>query len=148
MKIHYPIISATFTCLATARKNETARSDVIVPFGLHVWKSFTCGRRVGKHLLCRLANKKLYGIGKHVHWLQISRIWQLPFMPLMLVPWIMDRTAHCKVHPEQTCTDVYSMSWCHMCKVTVTQISHRFPKHNAEKHFGDYHLILHVSASA
>jgi len=35
----------TFTCQATARKNETARSDVIVPFGLHVWKSFTCGRR-------------------------------------------------------------------------------------------------------
>jgi len=43
-----------FTCQAPVRKNETARSDVIVPFGLHVWKSFTRGRRVVKHLLCRL----------------------------------------------------------------------------------------------
>jgi len=30
---------------------------------------------------------------------QISRIWQLLFMPLMLVPWIMDHAAHCKIHP-------------------------------------------------
>ena len=36
----------TFTCQATVRKNDTACSDVIIPFGLHVWKSFTCGRRV------------------------------------------------------------------------------------------------------
>jgi len=50
MKLSY----TTFTCQATVRKNETARSDVIVPFGLHVWKSFTCGRRVGRHLLCRI----------------------------------------------------------------------------------------------
>jgi len=27
----------SFTCQATVRQNETARSDVIVPFGLHVW---------------------------------------------------------------------------------------------------------------
>jgi len=26
----------TFTCQATVRKNETGRSNVIVPFGLHV----------------------------------------------------------------------------------------------------------------
>jgi len=39
---------ATFTCQATVHKNEKACSDVIVPFGLHVWKSFTCGRRVGE----------------------------------------------------------------------------------------------------
>ena len=39
-----------------------------------VWKSFTCGRRVGEHLLCRLVNKGLYGVGKHAHWLQISLI--------------------------------------------------------------------------
>jgi len=92
----------TFTCQATLRKNETACSDVIVPFGLHlhVWKSFTCGRRVGIHLLCRLVKKGLHGVGKHVHWLQISRIWQLLFMPLMtLVPWIMDHAAYCKIHP-------------------------------------------------
>ena len=31
-------------------------------------KSLTCGRRVGKHILCRLVNKELYGVGKHVHW--------------------------------------------------------------------------------
>jgi len=31
---------------------------------------------------------------------------------------------------------------------TGIQISHRFLKHNAEKDFGDYRLILHVSASA
>ena len=31
--------------------------------------------------------------------------------------------------------------------VTGIQISHRFPEHNANKHFGDYRLILHVSAS-
>jgi len=35
-----------------------------------------------------------------------------------------------------------------MCKVTGKQISHRFPGHNTEKHFGDYRLILHVAASA
>jgi len=35
-----------------------------------------------------------------------------------------------------------------MCKVTGKHISHRFPKHNAEKHFGDNRLVLHVSASA
>jgi len=35
-----------------------------------------------------------------------------------------------------------------MCKVTSIQISHRFPKHNAEKDFGGYRLILHVAASA
>jgi len=65
-----------------------------------VWKSFTCGRRVGKHLLCRLVKKGLYGVGKHAHWLQISRIWQLMFMPLAkLVPWIMDHAAPCKIHP-------------------------------------------------
>ena len=34
-----------------------------------------------------------------------------------------------------------------MCKVTNKQVSHRFPKHNTEKHFGDYRLILHVSTS-
>ena len=114
-----------------------------------VWKSFTCGRRVDEHLLCRLVNKGLYGVGKHAHWLQISRSWQLLFMPVMkLVTWTMDRAAHCKIHPYQTCTDVYSMRWCHMCTVTGLQISHRFPEHNAEKQFGDYRLILHVSASA
>jgi len=90
----------TFTCQATVRKNETVSSDVIVPFGLHVWKSFTCGRHVGEHLLCTLVNKGLYGVGRHVHWLQISRIWQLLFMPLMkLVPWIMHHAAHCKIIP-------------------------------------------------
>jgi len=31
-------------------------------------KSFTCGRRVGKHPLCRLVNKGLHGVGKHLHW--------------------------------------------------------------------------------
>jgi len=42
---------------------------------------------------------------------QISRIWQLLFMPLMnLVLSIMDHAAHCKIHPLQTCTDVCSMS--------------------------------------
>jgi len=35
-----------------------------------------------------------------------------------------------------------------MCKDTVIQISHRFPKHNAEKHFGDYRLTFHVSTNA
>jgi len=35
-----------------------------------------------------------------------------------------------------------------MCKVTGIQISQRFPKRNAEKHFGDYLLIWYVSASA
>jgi len=65
-----------------------------------VWKSFTCGRRVSEHLLCTLVNKGLYGVGKHAHWLQISRSWQLLFMPVMkLVPWIKDRAAHCKIHP-------------------------------------------------
>jgi len=65
-----------------------------------VWKSFTCSRRVGEHLLCRLVNKGLYGVGKHAHWLQISQSWQLLFMPVMkLVPWTMDRAAHCKIHP-------------------------------------------------
>jgi len=65
-----------------------------------VWKSFTCGRRVGEHLLCRLVNKGLYRVGKHAHWLQISQSWQLLFMPVMkLVPWTMDRAAHCKIHP-------------------------------------------------
>jgi len=29
-----------FACQATVRKNETTPSDVIVLFGLHVWKSF------------------------------------------------------------------------------------------------------------
>jgi len=132
------------------RKNETARFDVIVPFSLHVWKSFTCGKCVGKHLpvLCRLVIKGLHGVEKHVHWLQISRIWQLLFMPLMLVPWIVDRAAHCKIHPQQTRTDVYSMRSCHMCKVTGIQILHRFRKPNAEKQVGDYRLILHVSISA
>jgi len=43
-----------FTCQATVRKNETASSDIIALFGLHVWKSFTCGRHIGKHLLYRL----------------------------------------------------------------------------------------------
>jgi len=28
-------------------------------------KSFTCGRRVGKHPLCRLVNKRLHGVGRH-----------------------------------------------------------------------------------
>jgi len=59
----------TFTCQAAVRKNETARSDVIVAFGLHVWKSFACGRRVGQHLLCtacRPVNKGLHGVGKQV----------------------------------------------------------------------------------
>jgi len=55
---------------------------------------------------------------------QISRIWQLLFMPLMkLVLWIMDRAVPCKIHPQQTCTDVYIMRWCHICKVTGIQIS-------------------------
>jgi len=31
-------------------------------------KSFTWGRRVGKHPLCSLVNKGLHGVGKHVHW--------------------------------------------------------------------------------
>jgi len=31
---------ATFTCQVTVRKIETARSDVIVPFGLHCLKVF------------------------------------------------------------------------------------------------------------
>ena len=45
------------------------------------------------------------------------------FMPLMtLVLWIMDHAAHCKIQPKQTGTDVYSMRWCHMCKVTDIQI--------------------------
>ena len=39
-----------------------------VPFGLHVWKSLKCGRRVAKRVLCRLVNKGLYGIGQHVYW--------------------------------------------------------------------------------
>jgi len=44
-------------------------------------------------------------------------------MPVMnLVLWIMDHVAHCKIHPQQTCSDVYSMSWCRMCKVTGRQI--------------------------
>jgi len=60
----------TFTCQATVGKYETARSDVIVRFGLHVWKRFKqmYGRRVAKHLLCRLVNKGLYGAGKYVYW--------------------------------------------------------------------------------
>jgi len=33
-------------------------------------------------------------------------------------------------------------------QVTGIQISHRFPKHIAEKHFGDYHLMFHVSTNA
>jgi len=57
-----------FTCQATVRKNETACSDVIVPSSLHVWKSFTCGRHIGKHLLRRLVTKGMYGVRKHVHW--------------------------------------------------------------------------------
>jgi len=55
-----------FTCQATVHKNETTRSNVIVPFNLHVWKSFMCGRHIGKHLLCRLVTKGLHGVGKHV----------------------------------------------------------------------------------
>jgi len=31
------LLVTTFTCQATVRKNETARSDVIVLFGLHQW---------------------------------------------------------------------------------------------------------------
>jgi len=89
----------TFTCQAAVQKNETACSDVIVLFGLHIWKSFTCGRRVSKHLLCRLVSKRLYGVGKHGHWLQISRIWKLLFMLLTLVAWIIDYAAHCKIQP-------------------------------------------------
>jgi len=50
------MLFTTFTCQATVCKNETASSDVIVPFGLHAWKSFTYGRRVGEHLLCRPAS--------------------------------------------------------------------------------------------
>jgi len=130
-------------------KNKTARFEVIiVPFGLHIWKSFTCGRCVGKHLLGRLVNKGLYRVGKHV---QISRIWQLLFMPLMKLvlreKWI---TLHMvkSIHSKQMCTDVCNMRWCQVCKVPSIQISGRFPKHNVEKHFKDYRLILHVSPSA
>jgi len=97
----------------------------------------------------QLVIKGLNGVVKHVHWLQISWLWQLLFMLLMkLVLWIMDHVAPCKIHPWQMCIDVYSMRWCHMCKVTGMQIWQRFPKHNAEKHFGDYCIILHVPASA
>ena len=42
-------------------------------------------------------------------------------------------------------TDVpwlYSMRWCHMCEVTGRKISHRFPKHNAEKHL---RLLLNIA---
>jgi len=58
----------TFTCQAMVHQNETAHSDIIVLFSLHARKSFTCGRRIGKHPLCWLANKELYGVGKHVNW--------------------------------------------------------------------------------
>jgi len=39
-KNSFIITFTMFTCQATVCKNKTARSDVIVPFDLHVWKSF------------------------------------------------------------------------------------------------------------
>jgi len=97
---YMPIYQSSLQLLRLHVKRRSSKRRQSVPFGLHIWKSFTCGRRVGKHLLCSLVNKGLYGVGKHVHWLQISRIWQLLFMPDMkLVPWIMNHAAHCKIHP-------------------------------------------------
>jgi len=91
----------TFTCQATVRINETACSDVIVRFGLHVWKSFAGWWTKGCMEL-----ESMYAD------VQISRIRQLLSMPLMnLMLSIMDHAAHCKIHPLQTCTDICSMSW-------------------------------------
>jgi len=114
-----------------------------------VWKSFTSSRGVGEHLMCRLVNKGLYGVGKHAHWLQISRIWQLLFMPVMklvLELWIVLHSVK-----DPSIADVHwrlQHALMSHVQVIVIKISHRFSEHNAEKHFGDYRLILHVSASA
>jgi len=95
--------SPLLLCLHVKWRSAKSRQPVLTSLYRSVyivWKSFTCGRRVDEHLLCRLVNKGLYGVGKHAHWLQISRSWQLLFMPVMkLVPWTMDRAAHCKIHP-------------------------------------------------
>ena len=96
--------------LHVKRRSAKTRQSVLTSLYCSVyivWKSFTSSRGVGEHPMCRLVNKGLYGVGKHAYWLQISRIWQLLFMPVMkLVPWTVDRAAHCKIHPLQTRTDV------------------------------------------
>jgi len=63
-------INTTFTCQATVCKNETPVLTSL-HHSIYTSESDSCGRCVGKHLLCRLVNKGLYGVGKHVHWLQI-----------------------------------------------------------------------------
>jgi len=48
----------TFTCQAAVRRNETIGSDVIVPFGLHVYKSFTCDDASGNISCAGLCAKR------------------------------------------------------------------------------------------
>jgi len=69
----------------------------------------------------------------------------MPLMKLVLrKKWIMlhmVKSIHSKCLLTFTaCVDV-------TC-ATGIQMSHSFPKHNAEKHFGDYRLLLQVFASA
>jgi len=39
---------STFTCQVTVHKHETASYDVIIWFGLHVWKPFKCESQIKK----------------------------------------------------------------------------------------------------
>ena len=81
------------------------------PFWRHCSVRFTClkvirvwqTRRSTSAVHCVQASEQRVAWSwkaSRLHWLQISRIWQLLFMPLMkLVPWIMDHAAHCRIHP-------------------------------------------------
>ena len=138
-----------FTCQATVRKNETACSDVIVPSSLHVWKSFTCGRHIGKHLLRRLVTKGMYGVRKHVHWCT-------DFTNLEIAVHASHEVA--AVNYGSCCTlqnpSIADVHWRFTAWVDVTCAKlQAFKFHTGFlstmlKNIGDYRLILHVSASA
>jgi len=132
-------IYTTFTCQATVRINETARSDVIVRFGLHVCKSFAGWWTKGCMEL-----ESMYAD------VQISRIRQLLSMPFKsLVLSLMDHAAHCKIHPLQTCTDVCSMSWSlsHVQSYRQTKFNTGFISAMLKNSL-EITALLHVSANA
>jgi len=60
----------------------------------------------------------------------------------------IDHAAYCENHPQQRALTFTACLVATCTKLLAYKISHRFPKRNAEKHFGDYRLTLHVSANA
>jgi len=60
--------------------------------------------------------------------------------------WKMDHAAHCEIHAQQMCTDVYSIRCCwHLCKVTGMQNFTQVSLAQCWKTFWRVGLLLHFT---